>query len=259
MFAKTLSTSRRYGRLHEVAGKRAEFCQALYPLLVAHADDFGRLPGDVFTVKHAVVPTSPRKEHDITAALAALHLVGLIHWYEVGDAKCIQIENFEEHQQGLHKRSKSRFPEPQGNSGKVREIPSEQNRTEEKGTEENTLIALNERFERFWSEYPRKVGKDAARRVWLHRAPADDLTDLIIAKVREHRASAQWLKDGGQFIPHPRTWLHGKRWEDETTPALSRAAMPVYTEWHCPHVEHCEDRGRCRNASILGRPERQTA
>jgi hypothetical protein len=139
MIAKTLSTSRKYGRLHEVAGKRAEFCQALYPLLVAHADDFGRLPGDVYTVKHAIIPTSPRKEHDLTAALAALHLVGLIQWYEVGESKCIQITNFDAHQQGLHKRSRSAFP---GAPGKFPEIPSEEKGTEQKGTEENKSVRV---------------------------------------------------------------------------------------------------------------------
>lgn len=133
MISKSLSTSRKYGRLTEVAGRRAEFCQALYPLLVAHADDFGRLAGDVYTVKHAIVPTSPRKEHDIASALAALHLVGLIEWYEVGEDKCIQITNFDAHQQGLHKRTRSMIPDP---SGKFPEIPTEEKGTEEKGTKQ---------------------------------------------------------------------------------------------------------------------------
>jgi hypothetical protein len=29
------------------------------------------------------------------------------------------------------------------------------------------------------------------------------------------RQSAQWQRDDGQFIPHPSTWLNGRRWEDE--------------------------------------------
>lgn len=132
MVSKALSTSQKYARLNTVAGKRAEFCQSMYPLLVAHADDFGRLAGDPFTVKHAVVPTSPRKESDVEAALTALHQVGLIVWYEVDGRKCIQIVDFERHQSGLHKRTGSEFPEA---SGKFREIPSEGKRTEEKRTE----------------------------------------------------------------------------------------------------------------------------
>ena len=38
-----------------------------------------------------------------------------------------------------------------------------------------------------------------------------------------------WKKNGGQFIPHPSTWLNNRRWEDEhtaqQTPA-STANMP---------------------------------
>lgn len=134
MIAKSLSTSQRYAQLHQVAGRRAEFCQALYPLLVAHADDFGRLAGDVFTVKHMVVPTSPRSEADVGHALEALQRVGLIDWYDSDGRKCIQIWNFDAHQAGLHKRTRSAFPEP---SGKLQEIPSELKRREQKGTEQN--------------------------------------------------------------------------------------------------------------------------
>jgi hypothetical protein len=76
----------------------ADFCRALFPLLVAHADDHGRLPGDELTVKLQVDPISPRKIDDFTTALHALHEVGLITWYEVGDRKVIEIVQFSAHQ-----------------------------------------------------------------------------------------------------------------------------------------------------------------
>lgn len=70
------------------------------------------------------------------------------------------------------------------------------------------------RFERLWAVYPRKVGKGAAL-VEFRRVDADDaLTDVMIAKVEEQKQSSQWRKDGGQFVPHPRTWIHQKRWLD---------------------------------------------
>lgn len=213
MISKALSTSQRYANLHVVAGERAEFCQALYPLLVAHADDFGRLAGDVFTVKHMVVPTSPRREADVQAALAALAEVGLIEWYDTLAQgvvrKCIQVCNFDSHQVGLHKRIRSNFPD---SSGMFPEIPSEQKRTEQKRTEQKG--SDHERFERFWVEYPRKVAKDAALKEWLKSSPDEALTTRMIAAVRRHKASQQWQKDAGEFVPHPRTWLHQKRWED---------------------------------------------
>jgi hypothetical protein len=137
MISKSLSTSERRAALHEVApAGLAEFCQQLYPLLVAHSDDFGRLQGDAFTVKHAIDPTSPRLQPEFEIGLTALHTVKLIQWY--CGRKYIQIQNFDEHQQGLHKRTRSAFPEPPepvADSGKYPDIPSELKGTEQKRTE----------------------------------------------------------------------------------------------------------------------------
>ena len=72
-----------------------------------------------------------------------------------------------------------------------------------------------ERFERFWAAYPRKVGKDAAWREWKALAPGDDLTNRMIAEVETQKQSRDWRKDDGQYIPHPKTWLHQGRWKDE--------------------------------------------
>ena len=78
LLVKSLSTSQRFADLYSVAGRLAECCQAMFPLLVAHADEWGRLAGDPFTIKRLVVPTSPRSEADVAKALTALDLVGLI-------------------------------------------------------------------------------------------------------------------------------------------------------------------------------------
>ena len=37
----------------------------------------------------------------------------------------------------------------------------------------------------------------------------------MLAAIDEQKLLAQWLKDGGAFIPHPKTWLHQGRWQDE--------------------------------------------
>ena len=71
------------------------------------------------------------------------------------------------------------------------------------------------RFERFWSAYPKKVGKDAARRWWGKRKPDDAMLAAILAAIAVQAKSAQWAKDGGQYIPHPTTWLNEGRWQDD--------------------------------------------
>lgn len=98
MLSNSLSTSAKVAALYRVCPKMAEFCRTLFPLLVAHSDDWGRLPGDEETVKLKVDPISPRKLSDFVAALHLMHEVGLITWYQVEDRKVIEIIKFGEHQ-----------------------------------------------------------------------------------------------------------------------------------------------------------------
>jgi len=69
-------------------------------------------------------------------------------------------------------------------------------------------------FEIFWKTYPRKVGKDAARKKF-HVAIKKTTLETILASVEACKKSDQWQKDGGQFIPHPATWLNRGGWHDE--------------------------------------------
>ena len=73
-------------------------------------------------------------------------------------------------------------------------------------------------FALFWQEYPRKDAKAAALKAWQKLSPSPDLVERILAHVRDHKRSPDWLKDGGQFVPHPATFLNGRRWEDDIPP-----------------------------------------
>jgi len=117
MISKSLSTSQKFGGLATL-GDLAEFAQLLYPMLVVHADDFGRLQGDPFTVKLTCLPISPRSLDDFATALRQLEAAGLIAWYNAAGKLYIEIQNFEWHQQGLHKRTRSQFPDIPGTSRK---------------------------------------------------------------------------------------------------------------------------------------------
>lgn len=157
MISKSLSTSQRFLALQDAekgappniwsAGKLAEFAQLLFGLIVVHTDDFGRLQGDAQTVKFQVFPGSPRKLPEFETALLHLHNVDLITLYGDDDGRIyLQVNNFEPHQSGLHKRTKSRFPDPPpGSSRKLRDFPRdsgsrEENLREEKRRELNDQI-----------------------------------------------------------------------------------------------------------------------
>ena len=73
-------------------------------------------------------------------------------------------------------------------------------------------------FDRFWSAYPRKEGKRDARKAWDKLAPDLELCRVMASALEAQKRSAQWTKDGGEYIPYPAKWLRGRRWEDEVTP-----------------------------------------
>lgn len=101
------------------------------------------------------------------------------------------------------------IPETTAETTTERDIPTDD--AVKPATSEDRLLA---RFDRFWQVYPRKVGKQAALREWKKIKPDDGMTDRMIAAVEVHKGTEQWRKDGGQYIPHPRTWLHQGRWDD---------------------------------------------
>jgi hypothetical protein len=114
MISKTLGSSRRFQAVAEKAPtpEMGAFCQVLFVLIVSHADDFGRLEGDAFTIKHRVFPVSPHSESEFASALKVLHASELILWYSVQGKHIVEVSNFSEHQSGLHKKTTSRFPDP---------------------------------------------------------------------------------------------------------------------------------------------------
>ena len=70
-------------------------------------------------------------------------------------------------------------------------------------------------FEQFWNAYPRKQNRGRAEKAWQSLAPSEPLTVKILQAVEEAKTSEDWRKEGGQFIPHPSSWLNAKGWLDE--------------------------------------------
>lgn len=70
-------------------------------------------------------------------------------------------------------------------------------------------------FDRFWSAYPRHVGKQRARSKYAAAAKRADEETIIAGAQR--LASDPNLPEQ-QFIPHPSTWLERDGWEDEPLP-----------------------------------------
>jgi|GEM_PF-1023015 hypothetical protein len=87
-------------------------------------------------------------------------------------------------------------------------------------------------FSVFWLAYPKKQDKQNALKIWKKLNPDAETQRKMILAIQAQRASPQWQKDGGQFIPLPSTWLNGRRWEDQPTqaPPGRRVTAQNYTQ-----------------------------
>ncbi len=74
---------------------------------------------------------------------------------------------------------------------------------------------LDERFITFWEAYPKKKSKQQAIKAWQKLSVDDKLLTTMLEAIKLAKTTPQWQKDGGQYIPHPATWLNAGAWEDE--------------------------------------------
>lgn len=79
-----------------------------------------------------------------------------------------------------------------------------------KNTSTSIDSTIMQKFEDFWLKYPRKVNKKKAAEKYAKIA---EHHEAIMAGLDRHLPV--WAKTDPQYIPHPLTWLHGERWNDE--------------------------------------------
>ncbi|WP_124353290.1 hypothetical protein [Pseudomonas chlororaphis] len=196
------------------------------------ADREGRLEDRPRRLKMALFPAD---NVDIEKMLADLEHLGFITRYTVGSFKAIQIVNWSKHQNPHVKEAKSIIPEmPVAEPCPVKTGASMVQAPDEPGSFPADSLSLDSGFlipdslppspapamvenlfPKFWKLYPRKVGKDKAEKAWAKLKVTMALYDTMAAALAKQVLTPEWTKDKGQFIPHPSTWLNGKRWEDE--------------------------------------------
>jgi Domain of unknown function (DUF4373) len=97
------------------------------------------------------------------------------------------------------------------------DVMQDKNRIDEIRLDENKTIVqkgneyLND-FDLFWMAYPKKVGKEAARKSWDKIKP--DLK-TVLETLKWQKQSDQWFKNDGQYIPNPSTYLNQHRFLDQ--------------------------------------------
>lgn len=111
---------------------------------------------------------------------------------------------------------------PKTNENQTKPSETKENQPEPTKTQKEKKIKEIERneikdnlFNRFWDAYPRKVAKPDARKKFEKIDPDEAMLQAMLKAIERSRNSEQWIKDGGQYIPHPSTWLNQRRWEDD--------------------------------------------
>jgi hypothetical protein len=134
---------------------------------------------------------------------------------------------------GRPKKNPEKPTETQQNPEKTTETLKEKDKEKEKINNKVSKETYMREFDVFWAAYPRHTGKQDAYKAFVKLKPDEALMAAILSGIERQKQSAQWTKDGGQFIPHPATWLNGCRWEDElpkNTPRWANDASHGYTQ-----------------------------
>jgi hypothetical protein len=99
-----------------------------------------------------------------------------------------------------------------------------------KKTKEKKYIPDFPRFDEFWNNYPRKVGKNSALKSYTaargrFEGSTESFEDLVI------RGALRLAQDPNlpllQYVPYPTTWLNRDGWNDDPYPARQATADEI--------------------------------
>lgn len=85
-------------------------------------------------------------------------------------------------------------------------------------------------FDLFWEQYPRKTKKQEAMRAFDRLAIGPDTLNTILSNIAERVKTGDFDRQEKRFIPHPSTYLNGKRWEDEVIAQTTTKTKPNSAE-----------------------------
>jgi hypothetical protein len=95
--------------------------------------------------------------------------------------------------------------------------PPKNTKVKEEQVKENQVKEIAQNFDVFWEIYPRKVGKEQARKAFIaNKGQVLAIMDGV------RRLAADPNLPEKQFIPHASTWLNRGGWEDEAYPEQTR-------------------------------------
>jgi len=215
MLSKRISQSKKVNSLSIKA-------QIVWTWTIPWLDDYGCYEADCEDIKTEVFPKNKSIGiQDINNALSEEEKIGLIKIFRLKGKEYQKYNNFEDFQTLKTDRPKKSdikgYYEGMELNG-IQKYPKEPSGSPEVKLREVKLSKdIWSNFNSFWKVYPKKKAKEDAFKAFNKINPDKYLLDRILAAILASMKSDEWLKDNGKFIPHPATWLNGKRWKDEQT------------------------------------------
>lgn len=188
--------------------------------LLTEADDQGRFIASAKLLAGSLFP----HDDDVSVLkverwLKAIEEVGMIELYSVDGVRYGSFPKWADHQRISHP-ALSRLPNSSGEVPVQNGSDSALNR--EQGKEQGIGKAgLTAAFEKFWSIYPRKVGRGAAEKAFVKAVLRAKDPAPILAGAERYRDDPSRDPDL-RYTAHPSTWLNQDRWLDEAAEAPRR-------------------------------------
>jgi hypothetical protein len=211
------------------------------------ADDEGYMP---YSPKRIAMQIFPGDPLEVSRGLQNLISIGALTLYRSDIGEVLKVTNWEKHQK-VSNPTKSKYSQmdltqidpdtknprklavvaPQ--SSEEVESPTELSVTlHTEGEREREVLkdlsSKQDEFDQWYSGYPKKEAKEAARKAFVKARRQASMDELMSG--RDRYAQAVQGKDR-QFIALPATWLNAGRWADETPDPETTLPVPAGYAW----------------------------
>jgi len=184
-----------------------------HPQVVRVGIDTNQKPGAVDdVVEDHSTSTRPLLDEDSSNPLLAL---------DPGREGMGNRKGEEQDQEHVHRRDAppdgATLESPVAANGQEQTVPDQHALADPKSKRDTKPVAMDplDGFEQFYRLYPRRQKRPSAESAWKKLKPDAALRETLLAALAKHCMRPDWIKDGGQYIPLPASWLNGRCWEDE--------------------------------------------
>ena len=102
-------------------------------------------------------------------------------------------------------------------------IPDNNTNASETNTKQNDLKELENDFEEVWKIYPKKQGKENAKKAYIKARKAGTSKLDIISGLLRYIEFIKANRTEDRYIKHGSTWFNQKCWDDDYSPVINDA------------------------------------